>query len=232
MFEVISCLQVMHFQSGIKSWEILNNYDTLWIVIYVWWRWSSFCAVWVQLCLNYFSTETCECIVFDLFLQLLCCCLSTDGYQHTWGDSQAGPTVGDLRAREGASLEATVKTCLICIDCCHMSSAKLVRLYYIHIAVCNRTSVLVLFMIRLKYTLVASHAAPWWVTVSIPTRQTDPSHYIMLSTRRASVLMQRVASLICLLHGTEIENEEIRTKNESKWHGKSENFPVSVKAIG
>ena len=38
-----------------------------------------------------------------------------------------------------------------------------------------------------KYTLNASHAAPWWVTVSMLTGQTDgrtPDCYITLSTRR------------------------------------------------
>jgi len=44
---------------------------------------------------------------------------------------------------------------------------------------------LVFLIVGLKFMLVTSHAASWWVTVSMPMRQTDgrtPDHFIMLST--------------------------------------------------
>jgi len=47
------------------------------------------------------------------------------------------------------------------------------------------------FIVKPKRTLAASHAAPWWVTVSMPTgrtyRQTDgrtPDRYTTYSARR------------------------------------------------
>ena len=36
-----------------------------------------------------------------------------------------------------------------------------------------KTSMTVLFIVRPKCTLAASHAAPWWVAVGVPMGQTD-----------------------------------------------------------
>jgi len=45
----------------------------------------------------------------------------------------------------------------------------------------------ILLIVKPKCTLATSHAAPWWVTVSMPTGQTDrrtPDRYITVSGRR------------------------------------------------
>jgi len=52
---------------------------------------------------------------------------------------------------------------------------------------CVCTSMSVLLIVGPKRTLAASNAAPWWVTVSMPTGQTDrqtPVRYITLSAGR------------------------------------------------
>jgi len=51
------------------------------------------------------------------------------------------------------------------------------------------TSMSVLLIVVTKCTLAASHAAPWWVAVSMPAGQTDgrtdarPLHYAFYETR-------------------------------------------------
>jgi len=51
----------------------------------------------------------------------------------------------------------------------------------------RETSMSILLIVKPKYTLAASYAAAWRVTVNMPTGQTDrrtPDHYITLSVRR------------------------------------------------